>query len=98
MADRWRYTIEQLADFVFLDVPGRLAKALVNRAGRMRPSGDSTNGAFLDLTQHDLASFVGATREMVNKTLHTFARQSWIELREGRVRVLREDLLRTVYE
>jgi CRP/FNR family cyclic AMP-dependent transcriptional regulator len=67
-----------LADAVFLDVPARTAKRLLEIAGER----DSFK---LPMTQEDLAGLVGASRERVNKALSLFTRLGWIQV-EGRNR------------
>jgi CRP/FNR family transcriptional regulator, cyclic AMP receptor protein len=80
---RWlRATDEALADAVFLDVPGRTAKRLLELAG----DGDEFK---LPVTQEELAGMVGASRERVNKALALFARLGWLEVKgRGRYRFL----------
>ena len=66
LARRLRRTNESLADLVFTDVPGRVAKALLDLAGRFgRPVDEGVMVAH-DLTQEELAQLVGASRETVN--------------------------------
>lgn len=80
LARRLRRTNESLADMVFTDVPGRVAKALVDLSRRFgRPSEDGVLVAH-DLTQEELAQLVGASRETVNKSLADFASRGWIRL------------------
>jgi CRP-like cAMP-binding protein len=78
LAGRLRTTDEALADSVFLDVPGRTAKRLLELAG-------DADEFQLPLTQEELAGLVGASRERVNKALALFARLGWLET-EGRGR------------
>jgi len=78
LARRLRTTDDALADAVFLDVPARTAKRLLDIAG--------TEDTFrLPMTQEDLAGLVGASRERVNKALSLFTRLGWIKV-EGRNR------------
>jgi CRP-like cAMP-binding protein len=78
LARRLRTTDDALADAVFLDVPARTAKRLLDIAG--------DQDAFkLPMTQEDLAGLVGASRERVNKALSLFTRLGWIQV-EGRNR------------
>ena len=87
LARRLRRTNEALADLVFSDVPGRVAKALLDLADRFgRTEGDGVRVDH-DLTQEELAQLVGASRETVNKALADFANRSWLRL-EGRSVVL----------
>ena len=71
LARRLRATDRALSDTVFLDVMGRTAKRLLEMAG--------DNDEFeMPLTQEELASMVGASRERVNKAIHAFVRLGWI--------------------
>ena len=75
---RLRATDEALADAVFLDVPARTAKRLLELAGEV-------DEFKLPVTQEELAAMVGASRERVNKALALFTRLGWLELK-GRSR------------
>jgi CRP/FNR family transcriptional regulator, cyclic AMP receptor protein len=87
LARRLRRTNETLADMVFTDVPGRVAKALLDLSNRFgRPAEDGIRVAH-DLTQEELAQLVGASRETVNKALADFVGRGWIKL-EARAVVL----------
>jgi len=89
LAQRLRRANEALADLVFTDVPGRIAKALVDLAKRFAvPTDDGVRVAH-DLTQDELAQLVGASRETVNKALADFVSRGWLRL-EGRAVVLLE--------
>jgi CRP/FNR family transcriptional regulator, cyclic AMP receptor protein len=88
LAMRLRATDEALADAMFLDVPGRTAKRLLELAGE-------SDDFHLSLTQEELAQLVGASRERVNKAIAQFVRLGWIEQLDRRYRVLdREQLTR----
>ena len=83
LARRLRRTNASLADLIFTDVPGRVAKTLLPLANRF---GTQEAGALRvnhDLTQEEIAQLVGASRETVNKALATFAHRGWIRL-EGK--------------
>jgi len=77
-ARRLRATDDSLADAVFLDVPARTAKRLLEIAG-------NEDQFRLPMTQEDLAGLVGASRERVNKALSLFTKLGWLEV-EGRNR------------
>ena len=77
-----------LADAVFLDVPARTAKRLLELSG-------DRDEFRLPMTQEDLAGLVGASRERVNKALSAFIRLGWLEQSERRYRITdREQLAR----
>ena len=80
LAQRLRKSNEILADLVFADVPGRVAKAIMDlgeRFGSQKEDGLHVNH---DLTQEELAQVVGASRETVNKALADFAARGWVKL------------------
>lgn len=80
LAQRLRRTNDQMADLVFSDVPGRVAKTLLDlgeKFGRPLPDGVHVTH---DMTQEELAQLVGASRETVNKALADFAARGWIRL------------------
>lgn len=88
LAARLRRTNDVLADLVFTDVPGRVAKALLDLAGRFgRPVDDGVLVPH-DLTQEELAQLVGASRETVNKALADFASRGWLRLEARAVLLL----------
>ena len=87
LARRLRRTNEALADLVFTDVPGRVAKALLDLSTRFGRPADEGILVAHELTQEELAQLVGASRETVNKALADFASRGWIKL-EARAVVL----------
>jgi CRP/FNR family transcriptional regulator, cyclic AMP receptor protein len=87
LARRLRRTNENLSDLVFTDVPGRVAKALLDLSTRFGRSSEEGILVAHDLTQEELAQLVGASRETVNKALADFATRGWIKL-EARAVVL----------
>src|SRR5215207_8631835 len=94
MALRMRNTIRQFYDLAFLDVPGRLAKLLLQLAeeqgnGRIQPPVLLTN-----LSQRELASLVGTTRESINKWIKYFVQHGCIEFSKGTVTLLNPAVLR----
>jgi len=88
LAQRLRRTNEQMADLVFSDVPGRVAKTLLelgDKFGRQLPDGLHVTH---DMTQEELAQLVGASRETVNKALADFAARGWLRLESRSVVLL----------
>jgi CRP-like cAMP-binding protein len=80
LARQVRRTTNDLSDLIFTDVPGRVAKQLLQLALRF---GTREHGALRvthDLTQEEIAQLVGSSRETVNKTLSDFAHRGWIRL------------------
>lgn len=88
LARRLRKTNDTLADMVFTDVPGRVAKALLDLSRRFGRQGDQGVLVAHELTQEELAQLVGASRETVNKALADFAGRGWIRLEARAVTLL----------
>ena len=73
LAQRLRRITETNTNLVFTDVPGRVAKALLELAGKFGMQTEEGIQVNHDLTQEELAQLVGASRETVNKALADFA-------------------------
>lgn len=80
LAERLRQTNDAMADLVFTDVPGRVAKALLSLAERFGETDPDGVRVHHDLTQEELAQLVGASRETVNKALSDFASRGWLRV------------------
>ena len=83
--DEWagwhlRRTDNNLADVIFTDVPGRVAKQLLQLAqcfGTQERDGLRVDH---DLTHEEIAQLVGASVETVDEALADFAYRGWIRL------------------
>jgi CRP-like cAMP-binding protein len=93
LAQRLRKSNEVLADLVFADVPGRVAKAIMELGERFGIQKDDGLHVNHDLTQEELAQLVGASRETVNKALADFAARGWVKLEPRAVLVTDIDRL-----
>jgi CRP/FNR family cyclic AMP-dependent transcriptional regulator len=80
LARRLRRTNNNLADLIFADVSGRVAKQLLQLAQRFGTQEGDALRVEHDLTQEEIAQLVGASRETVNKALADFAHRGWIRL------------------
>jgi CRP-like cAMP-binding protein len=80
LASRLRRANDVVSDLVFSDVPGRVAKALLDLADRFGRTAEDGIHVHHDLTQEELAQLVGASRETVNKALADFASRGWLRL------------------
>jgi CRP/FNR family transcriptional regulator/CRP/FNR family cyclic AMP-dependent transcriptional regulator len=94
LSGRVRYTTEYAESLAFLDVYGRVAKRLLELADSYGAVGANGIEIHLRLTQSDLASLVGATRESVNKVLGTFRDQGLIGLDGQRIVILDRQALK----
>ena len=94
LAGRLRKANDVVADLVFSDVPGRVAKALLDLSARFGRTADDGVHVHHDLTQEELAQLVGASRETVNKALADFAQRGWLRLEPRSVVLLDVERLR----
>ena len=88
LAQRLRRTEDAMADLVFSDVPGRVAKALLELADKFGVVRDSELYVEHDMTQEELAQLVGASRETVNKALAEFVNRAWLRVEQRSVTIL----------
>jgi len=77
LSQRLRYTTYYLENLAFLDVYGRVATKLLELDERFKGKGRD-RGFDLRLTQGELATWVAASRESVNKVLSQFRDQGLI--------------------
>jgi CRP-like cAMP-binding protein len=84
---------EQASDFVFLDLPGRVAKVLLRLA---QDAGPEVPGVPVEIAvnQARLAEMAGGSRQSVNQILQTLQQRGLIELHGRRLLVCRPDQLR----
>lgn len=75
----------------------RLLLTLADLAERANGSGVDER-VEIPLTQGEMASMVGSTRETTSTILNLFERKGWIELRRGAVHVASAEMLRIVAE
>jgi len=98
LSKRLRTTDQMVEDLIFLDVYGRVAKKLLELADA---HGVKTGeGVLIDvrLTQQELASMVGASRESVNKVLGYFTDKNFISTDKHRITIHNtNDLKRRIY-
>lgn len=90
---RLRQTSEQVEDIVFLDLPHRLAKAL------LRLSGDKgAAGGKIAITQQEVGDVIGMSRESTNRQLRDWERRKWIKLERGGIVILAPAALKMLAE
>ena len=98
LSKRLRATDDMVEDLIFLDVYGRVAKKLLELADTHGVK--TEEGIVIDvrLTQQELASMVGASRESVNKVLGYFTDKKFISTDKHRIMIHRvNDLKRRIY-
>ena len=91
--ERLRWTSGLVEDAALLDASARLAKRLLS-LGELH--GQRTSGGItLRISQEDLASFLGVSRQVVNQYLQGWKTQGWVELGRGVVTVRDADAIRS---
>jgi CRP-like cAMP-binding protein len=88
LARRIRRSTGHIEDLVFLDLPGRVAKCLLDQEELFGSHG------VVELTQEDVASFVGATRVAVNRVLVDLERRGALRLGRGSITIADPALLK----
>jgi CRP/FNR family cyclic AMP-dependent transcriptional regulator len=90
---RLRRTSEQVEDIMFLDLPGRLAKALLRLTEEA-----SRKDRKLIMTQGEIGEIIGMSRESTNKQLRDWQDRKWIKLERGGILVLQPQALQAIAE
>ena len=85
LCSRLRRTSEQVQDVTFLNLPTRLAKALLELTSA---EAGSAPGRKVAITQRELSQIIGRSRESTNKQLRAWAKRGWIRLERGGVSLL----------
>ena len=84
-----RKMTDQTGDMVFLDIHGRVAKLLIKLAGDPEEDLSSPIELPVCLTQSDLASMVGGSRQSVNQIVRALEDRGFVEL-DGRKIILKD--------
>lgn len=91
LCTRLRDTSEQVEHLMFLDLAGRLAKALLRLA-----DGAAGAGGRVAITQRVIGQTIGMSRESTNKQLRDWQRNGWVRLGRGGIVLLAPDKLAAV--
>src|SRR5713226_8825608 len=95
---RLRKTDDKVEDLVVLDVYGRVAKKLLDLAHEHGVKVENGTRIDMRLTQQDLASMVGASRESVNKVLGYFTDKGYISADKHKITLHRiNELKQRIY-
>jgi CRP/FNR family cyclic AMP-dependent transcriptional regulator len=94
LCQRLRYTTTYAEGLSFLDISGRVAAKLLELADRYGRQDGAEVEIDLSLTQAELATWVGATRESVNKVLGAFRDQGLIAVEGQTITILDPEGLR----
>ncbi len=96
MAERVRRLSESLEDSVFLNLPARLAKRLLALADAYGSEAEGGTRIGLKLSQTDLGTMVGTSRESVNKTMRAWESEGLVRSEQGFITLLDVSGLRAV--
>ena len=87
LVQRLRATDEMVGDMIFLDVPARVAKKLLELAQK-QDSGQGDNATTtIVLTHEELSRMVGASREVVSRTLTSYRRQGLLNTSHRKITI-----------
>lgn len=89
MGERLQTAAETVMQLLSAPLGTRLARWLLQLAVE-EPASASLH---VDMTQEELAAFVGGTREAVNRELRRFAGRGWLSLGRGRILIHRPEAL-----
>ena len=93
LCSKLRRTTQQAEEVMFLDLPSRLAKALMRLL-----EADTTGERKISITQKDLGNIIGMSRESTNKQLRIWQGKKWVRLERNAVVILATDSLATIAE
>ena len=80
LSRRLRRADEKIGGLVLLDVPGRIARLLLDLAEEA-----GSNTIEKPLTHQTIAHMIGASRETVSRTMRDFQNQGWINVERRRI-------------
>ena len=90
---RIRRTSEQVEDVMYLSLPARLAKTLLELTGGTNASTAQRN---VCITQRELSNIIGMSRESTNKQLRAWEERKWVGLKRGGIVLTNAGALRRV--
>lgn len=93
--ERLRRAVAVASELMSASLGVRIARHLLDLAIRGPASGDALE---VLITQEELATLVGATREAVNRELRRFARRGWLRPGRGRIVLRRPEKLASLTE
>jgi len=88
MAARLRHADRQIGTLALMNISSRVSRTLLELA--IMSNGQRVVGA--PFTQKDLADMIGASREMVNRTLKSLTDQGYIAVQRKSITILNENL------
>ena len=96
LCQRIRRTTTQMAEVTLLDLPPRLARALLRVASSPLSDPATRMPEVVTLSQRELGNIVGATRESVNKCLRIWQLNKIVEVQAAGIRILDQGALESL--
>ena len=89
LSRRLRVADGKIGGLVLLDVPGRIARLLLD-------FGEAAPGKVIDkpLTHQTIANMIGASRETVSRTMREFQDLGWVKVERRRIALADSDALK----
>jgi CRP/FNR family transcriptional regulator, cyclic AMP receptor protein len=98
LCDRLRSTDQHIAEVALMQLPVRLAKALLRIAETEAASAGGPAAGTIQLSQRELGNLVGAARESVNKCLREWQRSGLVRIVGTSITIADAATLRTLAE
>lgn len=92
LCGRLRNSDQRIAEMVFLDLPARLAKALL----RMSSVANGRTTTRIHLSQRELGNIVGSSRESINKCLRDWQRSGIVRIDENKITIAKRAALKAL--
>jgi len=96
LAQRLRYTDEWITEIALAQIAARLAKVLLGTSTRPGRRGDGNQARSVALTQRELGSMIGASRESVNRCLQQWQREGIVQLKTGRIDIVDQEAVKEI--
>jgi CRP/FNR family transcriptional regulator, cyclic AMP receptor protein len=88
LSRRLRVADKKIGGLVLLDVPGRIARVLLENA-----PDETSNLVQRRLTHQTIAQMIGASRETVSRTMRDFQEAGWIDVEKRVIRIVDREAL-----
>jgi CRP/FNR family cyclic AMP-dependent transcriptional regulator len=98
LAQRLRHTDEWITEIALAQIAARLAKVLLGTTDPQGRRSDKNRVLSIALTQRELGSMIGASRESVNRCLQQWQRGGIVQLKPGQIIILNRDAMQEIAE
>jgi CRP/FNR family transcriptional regulator, cyclic AMP receptor protein len=98
LCSRLRNTDQHIAELALLELPARLANALLRLANAEQQASSGRATLQIQLSQRELGNICGATRESINKCLRAWQRRGIVQIEESLITVANRTALEELAE